>query len=73
MYKLYTATIEITRRCNAKCVHCIIGAGKAKPEELTTNEILTLIEDMSDKYCTNRRRTFFKERMAVIFAKDIKP
>lgn len=53
MYKLYTATIEITRRCNAKCVHCIIGAEKAKPEELTTNEILTLIEDMSDLGCQN--------------------
>ena len=50
MYKLYTATIEITRRCNAKCVHCIIGAGQAKPEELTTNEILTLIEDLHKKH-----------------------
>lgn len=53
MYKLLTATIEITRRCNAKCVHCIIGAGLAKPEELTTQEILSLIEDMSDLGCQN--------------------
>ena len=53
MYKLLTATIEITRRCNAKCVHCIIGAGLAKPEELTTQEIISLIEDMSDLGCQN--------------------
>ena len=51
MYKIYTATIEITRRCNAKCIHCIIGAGQAKNEELTTNEILKLIEDLSDLEC----------------------
>ena len=53
MYKLLTATIEITRRCNAKCIHCIIGAGLTKPEELTTQEILSLIEDMSDLCCQN--------------------
>lgn len=53
MYKLLTATIEITRKCNAKCVHCIIGAGLAKPEELTTQEIISLIEDMSDLGCKN--------------------
>ena len=53
MYNLITATIEITRRCNAKCIHCIVDAGEQKPEELTTNEILTLIEDMSDLGCQN--------------------
>lgn len=53
MYNLITATIEITRRCNAKCMHCIINAGEAKPQELTVNEIMTLIEDMSDLGCQN--------------------
>jgi len=53
MYKLYTATIEITRRCNAKCIHCIVDAGLEKPEELTTEQILKLIEDLSDLGCKN--------------------
>ena len=51
MYKLLSSTIEITRRCNAKCVHCIIDAGQAMPVELSTQEILTLIEDMNDLGC----------------------
>ena len=53
MYKLLSATIEITRKCNAKCIHCIINAGQEKPDEMTTQEILTLIEDMSDLGCQN--------------------
>ena len=55
MYKLVSATIEITRKCNAKCIHCIVDAGKEQPNELTTSEIIKLIEDMSDynpKYIT---------------------
>lgn len=51
MYKLLSSTIEITRRCNAKCIHCIINAGHTMPVELSTQEILTLIEDMSDFGC----------------------
>lgn len=53
MYKLLTATIEITRKCNAKCIHCIIDAGKEKPEELSYQEIIALIEDMADLGCQN--------------------
>lgn len=48
MYNLVTATIEITRKCNAKCIHCIVDAGEEKTDELTSLEIIKLIEDMSD-------------------------
>ncbi len=53
MYKLYSSTIEITRRCNAKCIHCIIGAGEQKPDELSAEQIMKLIQDMADLGCQN--------------------
>lgn len=51
MYKLYNATIELTRKCNAKCKHCIVDAGKAKNEELTNDEIIKLLEECADLGC----------------------
>lgn len=51
MYKLYNATLELTRKCNAKCKHCIVDAGKAKQEELTNGEIIKLLEDFADLGC----------------------
>lgn len=36
--------IEITKKCNLRCVHCYLPAGDAAEEELTTGEIKNLIK-----------------------------
>ncbi len=36
--------IEITQKCNLRCVHCYLPAGNAAEEELTTEEIKDLIK-----------------------------
>ena len=51
MYNLYTGIIELTRQCNAKCRHCIIDAGEPKYNELSVEQIIKLLEDMSDAGC----------------------
>ena len=51
IYTLYSASIELTRKCNAKCKHCIIDAGKPLEEELSKDRILTLIEEMNEEGC----------------------
>lgn len=33
--------------CNLKCSHCGSSAGKARPDELTTDEALNLVEDLA--------------------------
>ena len=51
MYKLHTGIIELTRQCNARCRHCIIDAGSAQNDELSTEQIIKLLEDMADVGC----------------------
>ncbi|HWR81915.1 MAG TPA: hypothetical protein VN285_01285, partial [Candidatus Deferrimicrobium sp.] len=38
---------EITFACNMKCIHCGTSAGKARADELTTNEALGLIDELT--------------------------
>src|SRR5512139_3373545 len=41
---------NITRRCNLKCVHCYahaLGEDEASPDELTTAEGKTLLDDLA--------------------------
>lgn len=40
-------TLYITNRCNLKCVHCYAAAGEALPSELTTKELLKVIDEYS--------------------------
>lgn len=52
MYKLDTVVWEITLRCNLNCLHCGSDADLNKrPKELTTEEALDLIEQLSDIGC----------------------
>lgn len=51
MYKLYSATLELTRKCNAYCRHCIVDAATEKENELSRDQILTLIEQFYDEGC----------------------
>jgi len=41
-------TLYISNRCNLKCVHCYAAAGAALPSELTTGELLEVIDQYSD-------------------------
>jgi radical SAM protein with 4Fe4S-binding SPASM domain len=38
---------ELTRRCNLTCPHCYIDAGLPRDQELTTSDILRLLEEMA--------------------------
>jgi len=40
-------TLYISNRCNLKCVHCYAAAGEVLPSELTTPELLDLIDQYS--------------------------
>jgi len=40
--------IEITNRCNLRCMHCYLPAGEAAEEELTTEEIKELIKSAKE-------------------------
>ncbi len=38
---------ETTFACNMRCIHCGTSAGKARPDELTTDEALKLIDELA--------------------------
>ena len=40
--------LEITRKCNLKCIHCYLSAGKAFNDELKLSEIKELINSITD-------------------------
>lgn len=40
---------EITRACNLPCKHCYIEAGKPRKDELTTQEIFSILEQLIKK------------------------
>jgi radical SAM protein with 4Fe4S-binding SPASM domain len=39
--------IEATKRCNFKCAHCFVDAGRARPGEMGTRELKTLLRDLA--------------------------
>lgn len=52
MYKLDTVVWEITLKCQINCLHCGSKADMNKrPDELTTQEALNLIEQLADLGC----------------------
>jgi len=42
------AVWELTLGCNLKCLHCGSSAGKARDDELTTEEALKLVKDLAE-------------------------
>jgi len=50
-YDLESASWEITLKCNLKCFHCEFSAGKASPDELSTEEAIKLCEDLAQTRC----------------------
>jgi len=43
----YSGGIELTQKCNFKCVHCYLGVNKQN-EEMTTKDVLTIIDKLYD-------------------------
>jgi len=41
----FLAALNITKRCNLKCVHCAVNARNGNKEELTTEEIFNIIDE----------------------------
>ena len=42
------AVWEITLKCNSNCIHCGSKAGKARPDELNTEESLKLVKEIRE-------------------------
>ena len=51
------ATIELTHRCNLRCVHCYLGDQKRvrekSSEELNTSQWISIIDEITDAGCLN--------------------
>lgn len=43
--KLSQIYLHLTHKCNLNCKHCYISAGRPLPDEMTSKEILSLIEE----------------------------
>jgi len=52
-FKFYPKAViwEITYACNMRCLHCGTSAGKKRPDELTTDEALALIDELAALGC----------------------
>lgn len=48
-FKFYPASVvwEITFACNMRCIHCGTSAGKRRPDELSTDEALSLVDELA--------------------------
>jgi radical SAM protein with 4Fe4S-binding SPASM domain len=51
-HPLYSANIELTLKCNMRCIHCGSQAGRARQDELATAEFLQLFRDLAAVECT---------------------
>lgn len=40
--------LEVTRKCNLRCKHCLNNSGENIPNELSDSELKTLIQDLAD-------------------------
>lgn len=45
-YKPSLVSWNLTRKCNLRCPHCYLSAGKAAERELSTEECLSLLEEL---------------------------
>lgn len=47
----YSTVVELTLKCNMKCIHCGSSAGKDRENELSFDEWTTVFKDLSDLDC----------------------
>jgi radical SAM protein with 4Fe4S-binding SPASM domain len=43
----FVVGIEVTRRCNFRCRHCFVDAGKPRAREASTDQILAMLADLA--------------------------
>src|SRR5712692_8341873 len=43
-----TVTWEITAACNIACIHCLSSSGRRRPRELTTQQSLSLVDELAE-------------------------
>jgi radical SAM protein with 4Fe4S-binding SPASM domain len=46
--KFHGLALEITQRCNLRCIHCYLAAGETNNNELTLNEIKEVLKSAKD-------------------------
>lgn len=50
-----SGSLDLTHRCNLRCVHCYVGpqkdARKVQNEEMATNKVVSLIDEIADAGC----------------------
>lgn len=49
--RLENVSLEITRTCNLSCRHCYSDSGADLPDELTREEVKTLLDQLADMAC----------------------
>jgi len=52
-YKFFPQSVvwEITFACNMRCIHCGTSAGRRRPDELSTEEAISLIDELANLGC----------------------
>ncbi|MBI4656981.1 MAG: radical SAM protein [Elusimicrobia bacterium] len=50
-YQLSCCVWEFTLECNLNCIHCGSSAGRKRPDELSTEESLALLDDLKKTGC----------------------
>lgn len=50
-FQLRSVILEITNRCNLRCLHCGSSSGKARADEFSTAELAALIDDLRGLGC----------------------
>ena len=43
--------IEITNRCNLRCVHCGSSSGSAREDEMSTGELMRVVDEVGEMGC----------------------
>lgn len=51
--RLYSLGLELTYRCNERCVHCYVDDGPAAGEELSTEQWRALLDEARSMGCVN--------------------
>ena len=49
--KLNYAVMEVTNRCNLRCPHCASASGNARPDEMSLQEVRTVVADLAALGC----------------------
>lgn len=51
VHQLFSACLELTYRCNERCVHCYADIPSNQKEELSTSEVFDVIDQLKDMGC----------------------